>query len=648
MTTMPAIERASVASGTGTWRAVLRRPLAVASLAYLALVVLAAAAAPLLAPYDPTATDLSRVLSLPSLEHVLGTDRLGRDVLSRLMFGAQVTLTGVAEAVLTVLVVGITTGLLAGFAGGRTDRAVSWLIDLVLAVPVIVTLLVVLAVFGTNESAAMIALGLLGAPGVARVVRGATLAVRQELYIAAARVSGLPNGYIVARHVLPRVAGPIIVQASLFAGVALLTETGLGYLGLGVQPPTPTWGGMVADASTVIDEQPWLLVPAGLAIALGILAFGLLGDAVRDATADRTKRPSGRRAPRPRPAPAATAGEPPSALLSIRGLSVAVQSEHGLVTVVEDLDLEIRAGETVGVVGESGCGKSITGRAVLGLLPDGGEVTAGHVFFDGTDLTTLSPAELRRFRGSEIALISQEPIASLDPVFTIGHQLDELVRRHRGGSRREVRATTLELLRSVNLPDPELVARRHAYELSGGMAQRVAIAMALAGRPRLLIADEPTTALDVTVQAEILELLRRLQREHGMAILLISHDWGVIADLCERAYVLYAGHMMETAPVTDMFVRPRHPYTAGLFDSAPRRAERGRPLPAIPGTVPEPHAWPAGCHFNPRCPLATAECVAAPVPMLVPEEGRRTRCIHHDDVGQGGDHDRAGALARRP
>jgi peptide/nickel transport system permease protein len=228
--------------------------------------------------------------------------------------------------------------------------------------------------------------------------------------------------------------------------------------------------------------------------------------------------------------------------------------------------------------------------------------------------------------------VSQDPIAALDPMWTVGRLVDELVRSHHGGSRAAVRARTLDLLREVRLPEPEAVVGRYPHELSGGMAQRVAIAMALSGEPRLLIADEPTTALDVTVQAEILALLRQLQEERGMSILLITHDLAVIAALCRRAYVMYAGHIVESGPIRELFDRPLHPYTAGLLDAMPSETGRGGRLAAIPGTVPEPAAWPRGCHFWPRCALATPDCSAGPIPVVEPTSGRRTRCLRAADV----------------
>ncbi|MFE0021963.1 dipeptide/oligopeptide/nickel ABC transporter permease/ATP-binding protein [Amycolatopsis sp. NPDC059021] len=614
------------------WRAVLRRPIAAVPLAYLAILLLAAVFAPLLAPYDPAAADLDHVLSGPTAAHPFGTDGLGRDVLTRIMFGGRISLVDAAVVVLTVLVAGVGSGIAAGFLDGWLDRVFTWVVDVLLAIPVLVTLLVVLAMVGGQRDVAMITLGILLSPGLARVVRGSTFAVRQELYIAAARVYGLPNRHIVAHHVLPRVAGPIIVQISMLAGGALLIDAGLSYLGFGAQPPDPTWGNMIADASAVIDRQPWLLLPPGVVLGLAILAFGLLGDAVRDATADRSEHPGERlhrahRAPTPTLAPH-TGGS--SALLSLRGVSIALPGTDGARTVVAGVDLDVHAGETVGLIGESGCGKTLTCRAVLDLLPADGAVTGGSILFDGTDLATAGPRAMRRLRGSGIAMISQDPIAALDPVFTVGQQLGELVRRHHGGTRQAVRARTIALLRDVNLPEPEQVARRYPHELSGGMAQRVAIAMALSGQPKLLIADEPTTALDVTVQAEVLDLLRGLQKERGMAILLVTHDWGVVSALCRRAFVMYAGDIVESCDVAELLDRPRHPYTEGLLGAMPSRAvPRGR-LATIPGSVPS--ARPPGCPFAPRCELSTPECSDAPIPVFQPRPGHTTRCLHHEKL----------------
>ena len=299
-------------------------------------------------------------------------------------------------------------------------------------------------------------------------------------------------------------------------------------------------------------------------------------------------------------------------------------------TIVEDVTFELNVGEAVGLVGESGCGKTITAMSILGLLPGNGAIDAGRVVFGGRDLASLPERDLRRVRGQEIGLVSQEPMVSFNPAFRIGWQLALSVRTHHGLSRGEARARVIELLRSVHLPQPELVARRYPHELSGGMAQRVAIARALAGEPKLLVADEPTTALDVTVQAEILDLLRELQQEREMAILLVTHDWGVIADVCDRAVVMYAGQVVEQAALSPLFQGPLHPYTQALLASNPHHAVKFEQLPTIPGSVPRPGQWPQGCHFHDRCTYASEECQARPIPIERPITGRETRCIHYE------------------
>jgi peptide/nickel transport system permease protein len=395
-----------------------------------------------------------------------------------------------------------------------------------------------------------------------------------------------------------------------------------------------TWGGAIAEASQNIGTQPWLLVPSGLLVITFILALGLLGDAVRDVMAEEygetrptvTRRRRARAAAKAAAAPVAT-----DALLSVHGLTVAFPRDGVDVPVVTGVDFEVRAGEAVGILGESGCGKSVTARSVLGLLPGSGHVTAGSIVFEGRDLLRASRDELRAVRGGRIGWISQEPINSLDPTFTIGSQLVEAIRAHRSCSRKEAYARALELLALVRLPDPAATAAKYPYELSGGMAQRAGIACALAADPVMLIADEPTTALDVTVQAEILDLLRELQA-CGMAIILVTHDLGVLNDLCERAVVMYAGQVVETASVADLAAGPQHPYTAALVAANPHDAVPGAPLLAIEGVVPSPGQWSEGCRFANRCPLVEPRCEAAPIP-LVPLGDRRTRCVKPEAVG---------------
>jgi peptide/nickel transport system permease protein len=618
-------------------RRFMARPAGVAAAVFLLLLILACAAAPLIAPDNPATQDLTDVLSGPSAHHLLGTDTLGRDVLSRLLYGGRRSLLSVAEGLAVVLALGVPFGLAAGYRGGGADRALSRGAEMVMAIPPIIIILVVLAVIPGSENAAMLVFGLLGAPSMLRVVRGATLKVREEPYVTAGRLCGLSPLQVVRRHVLPRVAGPIIVQASIFAAYALLFETGLAYLGLTASSNSPTWGGMVAEASTVIEQQEWLLIPSGALIAITILAFGLLGDAVRDAAAMEDASPAGRRrraVPRdaarhdaPAPQPAAPAVDE-DALLSVRGLSVTGQGQ----TLVDSVSFDVFRGETVGLVGESGCGKTVTALAVLRLLPGSLAVAGGQAQWAGNDLLQLTDRAFDALRGSALAYVSQEPQASLDPSFTVGSQLAEVIRRHDRVSRSAARARAVVLLRQVELPDPRRAARAYPHELSGGMAQRAALALALAGRPDLLIADEPTTALDVTVQAEMLALLRRLARETGMAVLLITHDWGVVADVCDRTIVMYAGQVVERGGVQDLFERPLHPYTLGLLRSHPSLARAGQPITALPGRVALPGAWPTGCRFAPRCGFADDACRAGPIPLTERSVSRQARCVHTEQL----------------
>ncbi len=577
---IPETAAPGVSSGKSPLKVLLHNPLAIFAMSWLLLVLISSIFAPVLAPYDPIAdSDLLNVLSGPSASHLLGTDGLGRDILSRLMFGGLSTLGAVGLATLVAIVIGVPFGLVAGYRSGWLDSVTMRIVDIVLSMPLLVIVLVVLAVFSNNVFVAMVMLGILLAPRLLRVVRSATIAVRHELYIDAAKVAGLGDPRIVFRHILPRVIGPVIVQSALVAASAVITVTGLAYLGLGQTPPAPSWGGMVAEAGTLISQQPWLMVPSGAAIGMTVLALSLMGDAVRDATVGgwsvantaQTKRKS------PQlllatPKEAEPAGH--ENLLEVAGASVSRDAQPDAF-ITRNVSFSVRKGEILGIVGESGSGKSMTASAILGLLPPSTHLATGSIRFRGEELTQMTLKQLAALRGKEIALVSQEPLVSLDPAYTVGNQLSELVRRHRGVSSSAAREIVLQLLADVRLPDPEAVFRKYPHELSGGMAQRVVIAMALTGNPSLLIADEPTTALDVTVQAEILELLRSLRDEHDLTILLVTHNFGVVADLCDRVVVMKSGEVVEQADVMTLFESPQHPYTrdllaAGLDNCEPR------------------------------------------------------------------------------
>jgi peptide/nickel transport system ATP-binding protein len=319
---------------------------------------------------------------------------------------------------------------------------------------------------------------------------------------------------------------------------------------------------------------------------------------------------------------------PEAPLVAIESLRVAFHGDRGRIThAVDTVDLDLMRGATLGIVGESGCGKSVTALAVMRLLARTAEVS-GVVRFDGIDLLDLPDAEVRNLRGNQLAMIFQEPMTSLNPSYTIGEQIIESLVRHRGLSRRQARARAIELLRRVHIASPERRVDDYPHKLSGGMRQRVMIAMALACEPALLIADEPTAALDVTIQAQILDLLRELKAASGAAIILITHDLGIVAEICDEVAVMYAGEVVERAPVEALFERPEHPYTIGLLGSLPRLDRQADELAAIPGMVPDMSALPSGCRFAPRCPFADQRCHREPPPVVRLENNRWSRCFY--------------------
>ena len=327
-----------------------------------------------------------------------------------------------------------------------------------------------------------------------------------------------------------------------------------------------------------------------------------------------------------------------SRLLEIKDLRTYFQTRAGMVRAVDGVSFHLERGELLGLVGESGCGKSITALSVMRLVAPPGKIAGGEIFFEGRDLLKLSNAEMRAVRGNDIAMIFQDPMTSLNPVFTIGEQIGEALRLHRKLSRREARAAAVDAMREVAIPDPALRAADYPHQLSGGMRQRVMIAMALACDPKVLIADEPTTALDVTIQAQILELLNTLRRTRELAVLLITHDLGVVAEVADRVAVMYTGQIVEQSPVDELFAQPKHPYTEGLLRSVPKLTvagvTEGARLQTIEGTVPRPTALPPGCHFEPRCPYRMPRCREEKIPLYPLGETVTARCVLYDPSAQ--------------
>lgn len=622
----------------------LSKPAVLLAIVWLVALAVSTTIAPVVAPYNPAATDYVNALSGPSFAHLLGTDSLGRDVLSRLIYGGRIQLQDTLLAVSVFTTVGLSLGIAAGMLGGRVDWVIQRFVEIMFALPNIVLLLVVLAVVGSNLSIAMMVFGVLHSGNLIRVVRAQTLMQRNQLFVDAARLSGLGNFKIVIRHILPLISSGAIVQISVFASVSVLAVATLSFLGFGPGTSTPSWGGLVADASQIMSRNQWLLIPPIGAIFLTVLAFGFVGDGIKSALTEPWLRSNLEKKGAPLKNRSGLAGDSkeltlntkslsrkePDAkvILSVQGLSILLKGDADKM-LIEDVSFDVHEGETLGIVGESGCGKTVTALSLLGIVPGGAHLSSEHVLLQGQSVFDSKGQILDDLRGRGLAYIPQEPAVALDPCMTVGGHLIEALRRHRGVSRGEARRMALALLEKVKLPNAQQLLRRYPHQLSGGMAQRVVIAVALAGDPKVLIADEPTTALDVTVQLEILDLLYSLQQETKMAIILVSHDWGVIADLCKHAVVMYAGEVVEQGPIDKLLSHPEHPYTKALLASNPRLAKKKEPLPTIPGRVPPPGEWPLGCHFQSRCAEVTEACRAAPVQIRATDTDRGVRCIKY-------------------
>jgi peptide/nickel transport system permease protein len=607
-----------------------RNRLAAAGLVILSLILLTVLAAPILPLADPNVIEpADRLLRPGAPGHPLGTDHLGRDLLSRLIWGARVSIAVGLSATVIAAAAGSLIGLVAGYAGGRVDDLLMRGIDLVMAFPYILLALGIVAVLGPGLLNALYAIAIVNIPFFARNVRGATLGLSRREFVEAARLSGANPATILFTEVAPNVLPVIVIAMSTTVGWMILETAGLSFLGLGAQPPTADLGAMLGEGRTLLFTAPHVSIIPGLAIFLLVMSINLVGDGVRDALDPRLK--SGalaapgaataveRRAP---PAPAEASG------LSVEGLRVEFRAGRRITVAVGGVDLEIAPGERLGLVGESGSGKSVTALSLLRLVPSPpGVIAAGRVRLGRDELLGLPPRRLRALRGGRVGFVFQDPASTLHPLFPVGEQIAEAVRAHRRISRKEARERAVALLEQVRIPGARDRCDAYPHELSGGMRQRVCIAMALANDPELIIADEPTTALDVTVQAQVLALLRDLADSRGAAVLFITHDFGVVSELCDRVAVMYAGRIVETGPTGRLLAEPAHPYTRKLIDCVPVLGEPDRRLDAIEGGPPPLDRLPPGCHFAPRCRIAEPRCRAGDVALAEIAEGRRARCV---------------------
>ncbi|WP_425099448.1 dipeptide/oligopeptide/nickel ABC transporter permease/ATP-binding protein [Tropicibacter sp. S64] len=616
-------------------RLLFRNRLAALGAVVLAVILLLAIVTPLLPLADPDVTDTANKFALPFAEAgLLGTDHLGRDLLARLLYGTRLSLAvGIAAAVIAATI-GSAIGIIAGYYGGRTDNIIMRIVDMLMAFPYILLALAIVAALGPGLMNALIAVAAVNVPFFARNIRGVTVSLAGREFVDAARLAGMGNTRIILSEVLPNVLPVIVIAMSTTVGWMILETAGLSFLGLGSQPPQADLGSMLGEARAAMIRAPHTSIVPGVMIFLIVMSVNLLGDGVRDALDPRLKsgalsRPlATTRVDRRGPVPNA----PSKGLLDIQELETQFHVGPRVYLAVGGVSLHVKPGECLGVIGESGSGKSVTALSVMGLVASPpGVITGGAVRYDGQDLLAASYRDLRRKRGENVAYIFQDPLATLHPLYRVGDQLIEAISSHHRIGKAEGRARALDLLKSVRIPNPESRLNGFPHEMSGGMRQRVGIAMALANDPDVIIADEPTTALDVTVQAQILSLLNDLRRERGLAILFITHDFGVVAQLCDRVAVMYAGRIVEEGPTEAVLDAPAHPYTKRLIACVPELGGGRRELAAIPGLPPVVDKLPDGCAFAPRCDKAQDACTRGEI-ALDGTGPRAVRCLFPEET----------------
>ncbi|WGE51751.1 dipeptide/oligopeptide/nickel ABC transporter permease/ATP-binding protein [Actinobacillus equuli subsp. haemolyticus] len=593
------------------------------ALIFILFVACIAILAPIVAPYDPLQT--LRPVQAPSGDYLFGTDRLGRDIFSRMVWGARTSLFIGLGAVGVAILFGGILGATAATADKFGNEVIMRLMDILMAFPGIALAAVLLATFGNSVPVIIITIAVVYTPQLARVVRANVVSQWEEDYVRAERVLGGSRTYILVKHVVRNTAAPVLVFATVMVADAIVFEASLSFLGAGVQPPFPSWGNILSEGrNLVLSGFWWATTFAGIMILLTVLALNILAEGLTDALVN-PKLKSSPKTKEDVAKPLSTDVQEAMAetlalkryllklhekettrtdrmqlntnakpILQVKNLSIRFPNRYGEIPLVDNISFTVHEGETMGLVGESGCGKSITAFSIMGLLPKTAQITGEILFTDrsGKQHNLLKSDQLNELRGHEISMIYQDALSALNPSMRIKDQMAQLISR--GGKQ-----SSETLLQWVKL-DPEKTLNRYPHELSGGQRQRVLIAMALAREPKLLIADEPTTALDVVVQAEVIKLLNELREKLGFAMVFVSHDLALVAQMAHHITVMYAGQVVEAAPTTPLLANPTHEYTRGLLGSVLSTELRAERLYQIPGSVPSPFDFAKGDRFASR------------------------------------------------
>ena len=617
------------------WMSVLRTPVGLTATVLSIGVLVLAVVAPLLWTDNADAIDTDDILAGPSAQHWAGTDNLGRDIFYRTLVATRLSVELALAATVIAVVVGLLIGTAPYLLGRRPGRVVLAGTNIAVAFPGILLALFFAVIFGVGAKGAVLAIGFAGAPTFGRLTQTLVAGISSRDFVAAAHVVGVPRLRILFRHVLPNVSEPLVVNATIGAGAALLSFAGLSFLGLGVQQPAYDWGRLLFDGIGSIYVNPAAALAPGIAVLVAGLAFNLFGESVAKGLGVGVVGGI----PALPPSPEALEADAPAAeqahgsgtdlVLDVRDLEVAFPNPTGPIRPVRGVSFSVRRGEALGIVGESGSGKSLTALAVSRLVEAPGRVDAARLDLLGSDLRVEETKAQRRLLGTSLAMVFQDPMTSFNPTRRMGGQLAEGARHHQGLDRASALARAVDRMRAVRISEPERRAHQYPHEFSGGMRQRAMIGMGLMGSPALIVADEPTTALDVTVQQQVLDLLAAIRAADDVALVLISHDVTVVGEVCDRVLVMYAGKIVEDLPAADLATTARHPYTRALVAAVPDMdTDLDAPLAVIPGRPVDPADVPAGCAFAARCPLATARCHAEEPPLEADGTGRRVACWH--------------------
>ncbi|MBM6953350.1 dipeptide/oligopeptide/nickel ABC transporter permease/ATP-binding protein [Enorma phocaeensis] len=612
------------------------------SLVLLVLVALSAILAPVIAPHNPL--EITQAYQPPSADHIFGTDNTGRDILSRMLYGGQYSLIIGFGATLFALVCGSIVGALAAVSRKAVSEVIMRVLDVIMSIPGIALAAILVLILGNSVPAIIFSIGFMYTPQIARIVRANVVSEYGEDYVRAVIVSGARAPWILMKHVLRNCIAPIMVFTVTLVADAIIFEASLTFIGAGIAEPTATWGNILSSARDgVLLGRWWQALFPGIAIMVTCLALNILSEGLTDAMAAAPSAPVSNENSESRREADLLVADPVRAykeqaetlnmrlsalrkvelartdrrvpdysvepLLQVKNLSIGFP-RHGDVHVVDNVSFDVRPGQCMALVGESGCGKSITTKTIMNLLPDNARIT-GEVLYKGQDLLKLSKEEHRKLLGHELAMVYQDSLSALNPSMLISAQMKQLTSR--GGTR-----SAEDLLELVGL-DPKRTLESYPHELSGGQCQRVIIAMALTRDPSLIICDEPTTALDVTVQKQVIKLLNDLQKKLGFAMIFVSHDLALVAEVASEITVMYAGQVVESAPTKELLTNPIHEYTQGLLGSVLSiEAHDGKRLHQVPGSVPSPADFPKGDRFAPRSSHPTVGLDVHPILKKVP------------------------------